>query len=171
VDSKKLDAQAGHEFTLTALIPALAGANLIYGVGMLDSALTWDYTSAYLQNEFIDMVLKVVNGIQITEETLAMDVIREVGPAGEYITHDHTYKHFNELSHPKLMNRNSRENWEAAGSVDIVDLANEKSLEILNTAKSKPRPEKMQKDLDSIFAEYEQIVDERKARAAREKQK
>ncbi len=166
MDSKKLDAQSGHEFTLTAIIPALAGANLIYGVGMLDSALTWDYASAYLQNEFIDMVLKVVNGIQVTEETLVMDVIREVGPAGEFITHDHTYKHFKNLSHPKLMNRDSRESWEAAGSVDIVELANEKSIEILNTFKPKPRPEKIQKELDSIFAEYEQAVDDRKVRAA-----
>ena len=83
MDSKNLDAQSGHEFTLTAIIPALAGANMIYGVGMLDSALTWDYASALLQNEFIEMVLRVVNGIQVSDETFAMDVIRDVGPAGD----------------------------------------------------------------------------------------
>ncbi len=166
MDSKKLDAQSGHEFTLTAIIPALAGANLIYGVGMLDSALTWDYASAYLQNEFIDMVLRVVNGIEVTEESLAMDVIREVGPAGEFITHDHTYRNFKKLSHPKLMNRDSREGWEAAGSIDIVDLAYEKSLELLKSFKPYPRSDGVQKALDSIFAEYEQAVVERKAMAA-----
>ena len=91
MDSKRLDAQAGHEFTLTAIIPALAGANMIYGVGMLDSALVWDYASALLQNEFLDMVLKVVNGIQVSEANIAMDVIRKVGPAGEFITHEHTF--------------------------------------------------------------------------------
>jgi len=166
VDSKKLDAQSGHEFTLTAIIPALAGANLIYGLGMLDSALTWDYASAYLQNEFIDMVLKVVNGIQITEETLAMDVIREVGPAGEFITHEHTYNNFKKLSNPKLMNRDNRENWEAEGSPDIAELAFEKSKDILQNYQPKPRSEKVQKELDSIYAEYEQKVAERKAKAA-----
>jgi trimethylamine--corrinoid protein Co-methyltransferase len=166
VDSKKLDAQSGHEFTLTAIIPALAGANLIYGVGMLDSALTWDYASAYLQNEFIDMVLKVVNGIQITDETLAMDVIRDVGPAGEFITHEHTYNNFKKLSSPKLMNRDNRENWEAAGSPDIAELAFEKSKDILQNYQPEPRPEKVQKELDSIYAEYEQKVAERKAKAA-----
>jgi len=164
VDSKELDAQAGHEFTLTAIIPALAGANMIYGVGMLDSALTWDYASAYLQNEFIEMVLKVVNGIQVNEESLAMDVIREVGPAGEFITHEHTYRNFKNLSHPQLMNRDNRENWEAAGSPSIVELAYEKSVEVLNTYKPKPRPENIQKQLDSIYAEYEQAVAERKAK-------
>ena len=166
MDSKKLDAQSGHEFTLTAIIPALAGANLIYGVGMLDSALTWDYASAYLQNEFIDMVLKVVNGIQITEETLAMDVIRDVGPAGEFITHEHTYNNFKKLSSPKMMNRDNRENWEAAGSPDIAEIAFDKSKDILENYKPEPRSEKVQKELDSIYAEYEQIVAERKAKAA-----
>ena len=166
MDSKKLDAQSGHEFTLTAIIPALAGANLIYGVGMLDSALTWDYASAYLQNEFIDMVLKVVNGIQITDETMAMDVIRDVGPAGEFITHEHTYNNFKKLSSPKLMNRANRENWEAEGSQDIAELAFEKSLDVLQNYQPQPRSEKVQKELDSIYAEYEQIVAERKAKAA-----
>ena len=166
MDSKKLDAQSGHEFTLTAIIPALAGANLIYGVGMLDSALTWDYASAYLQNEFIDMVLKVVNGIQITDETMAMDVIRDVGPAGEFITHEHTYNNFKKLSSPELMNRANRENWEAERSPDIAELAFEKSLDIIQNYKPEPRSEKVQKELDSIYAEYEQIVAERKAKAA-----
>ena len=166
MDSKKLDAQSGHEFTLTAIIPALAGANLIYGVGMLDSALTWDYASAYLQNEFIDMVLKVVNGIQVTEETMAMDVIRDVGPAGEFITHEHTYNNFKKLSSPKMMNRDNRENWEAAGSPDIAEIAFDKSKDILENYKPEPRSETVQKELDSIYAEYEQIVAERKAKAA-----
>ncbi len=152
MDSKRLDAQSGHEFTLTAIIPALAGANLIYGVGMLDSALTWDYASAYLQNEFIDMILKVVNGIQITDETLAMDVIRDVGPAGEFITHEHTYNNFKKLSNPKMMDRDNRENWEAAGSPDIAELAFEKSQDILKNYQPEPRSEKVQKELDSIYA-------------------
>ena len=162
MDSKKLDAQSGHEFTLTAIIPALAGANLIYGVGMLDSALTWDYASAYLQNEFIDMVLRVVNGIQISEESLAMDVIRDVGPAGEFITHEHTYRHFKQLSNPKLMNRDNRENWEAAGALDIAEVAYAKSLDILKNYRPKPRPEKVQKELNRIYAEYEEAITDRK---------
>jgi trimethylamine--corrinoid protein Co-methyltransferase len=166
VDSKRLDVQSGHEFTLTAIIPALAGANMIYGVGMLDSALTWDYASAYLQNEFIDMVLKVVNGIEVTANTLALDVIKEVGPAGEFLSHAHTYKNFKKLSNPKLMNRFDRESWQAAGSPDIVELAYEKSLEILNNYKPVPRAEKLQKELDGIYAECEAAVKERKARAA-----
>ena len=137
---------------------------MIYGVGMLDSALLWDYASALLQNEFLDMVLKVVEGIKVSEENIAMDVIREVGPAGEFITHEHTYNNFKRLSHPTLMNRDTRENWEAAGSPNIVDVAYEKSLDILENYKPEPRPEKVQKELDRIYAEYEAAVEERKSK-------
>ncbi len=161
-----MDAQSGHEFTLTAIIPALAGANMIYGVGMLDSALTWDYASALLQNEFLDMVLKVVGGIQVSEANIAYNVIKDVGPAGEFITHDHTYKNFKQLSHPKLMDRNTRDSWKASGSPDIVELAYEKSLDILKNYKTVPRSENVQKDLDRIYAEFEEAVKERKAKEA-----
>jgi trimethylamine--corrinoid protein Co-methyltransferase len=112
------------------------------------------------------MVLKVVNGIQISADTLAMDVIREVGPAGEFITHEHTYNNFKKLSNPKLMDRDNRENWEAAGSQDIAEVAFDKSLDILKNFQPKPRPDNVQKALDSIYAEYEQMVAEHKAKAA-----
>jgi len=138
---------------------------MIYGVGMLDSALTWDYASALLQNEFLDMVLKIVEGIQVSEANIAYDVIKDVGPGGEFITHDHTYKHCRRLSQTRLMNRNTREAWEEDGSQDIVDLAYERSMDILNNYRPKPRPEKVQRELDRIYAEFEEEARERKARA------
>ncbi len=131
---------------------------------MLDSAMLWDYASAILQNEFLDMVLKVVEGIKVSEANIAMDVIRDVGPAGEFITHEHTYSNFKRLSHPTLMNRDTRENWESAGSPDIVEVAYEKSHDILENYKPEPRPEKVQKELDRIYAEYEAAVEERKSK-------
>jgi trimethylamine--corrinoid protein Co-methyltransferase len=139
---------------------------MIYGIGMIDSALAWDYASALLQNEFLDMVLKVVNGIQINEENIAYDVIKEVGPAGEFITHEHTLQGFNKMSKTTLMDRRSRDQWEASGSPDIVEKAYEKSLDILKNAKPEPRPEHVQKELDEIYAEYEQRVAERKSKEA-----
>lgn len=137
---------------------------MIYGVGMIDSALTWDYASALIQNEMLDMVLQVVNGIQVSEANIAYDVLKEVGPAGEFITHQHTFDNFKRMSAPKLMNRMTREGWEAAGSPDIVEKAYEKSLEILKNHKIEPRSEDVQKQLDSIYAEFEAANEERKAK-------
>ncbi len=62
------------------------------------------------------------------------------------------------------MNRDYRENWEAAGSPDIVELAYEKSMDIINNYKPEPRSEEVQKELDRIYAEFEATVAERKAR-------
>ena len=137
---------------------------MIYGVGMIDSALTWDYASALMQNEMLDMVLKVVNGIKVSEANINYDVLKEVGPAGEFITHQHTFDHFKEMSSPKLMNRMTREGWEAAGSPDIVEKAYEKSLEILKNQKIEPRSENVVKELDGIYAEFEAANEERKAK-------
>lgn len=137
---------------------------MIYGVGMIDSALTWDYASALMQNEMLDMVLQVVNGISVSEAHIAYDVLKEVGPAGEFITHQHTFDNFKRMSCPKLMNRMTREGWEAAGSPDIVEKAYEKSLEILKNQKAAPRSEDVIKQLDSIYAEFEAANEERKAK-------
>ncbi len=142
---------------------------MIYGVGMLDSALVWDYASALLQDEFLDMVLKIVNGIQISEANIAYDVIKEVGPAGEFITHEHTFKNYHRLSQTKLMSRSTREDWVAAGSPDIVELAYEKSLDIINHYQPDPRPDDVQKELDRIYHEFEEAVKERKAKTGHHK--
>ncbi len=142
---------------------------MIYGVGMLDSALAWDYASALLQNEFLDMVLKVVNGIQISEANIAYDVIKEVGPAGEFITHEHTLQNFKKMSKTTLMNRQDRDQWVLSGSNEIADLAYEKSLEILESYRTEPRPDDVQKDLDRIYSEFEERVKERKSKEAAEK--
>jgi len=135
---------------------------MIYGVGMLDSALAWDYASAMLQNEFLDMVLKVVNGIQVSEASIAMDVIKQVGPAGEFITHDHTLKNFRNMSKTRFMNRDNRENWEMEGSPDIVERAYEASMDIIQNFQPEPRSDTVLQELDSIYAEFEARVKERK---------
>ncbi len=142
---------------------------MIYGVGMLDSALAWDYASALLQNEFLDMVLKVVNGIQISEANIAYDVIKEVGPAGEFITHEHTLQNFKKMSKTTLMNRQDRDQWVLSGSNEIADLAYEKSLEILESYRTEPRSDDVQKDLDRIYSEFEERVKERKSKEAAKK--
>ena len=138
---------------------------MIYGVGMLDSALAWDYASAMLQNEFLDMVLMVVNGIKVSEENIAYNVIKQVGPAGEFITHDHTLKNFRRMSKTRFMNRDNRENWEMAGSPDIVEMAYEASMDILENYQPEPRPEAVQQELDSIYAEFEARVKKRKSKS------
>ena len=156
MDSKEPDAQAAHEFTLTAVLPALAGANMIYGVGMLDSGMTWDYAQAVMQNEMVRMIVKAVEGLPINDDLMALDVIESVGPGGEYITHPHTYENMKQQSRVDLFDRNTREAWEAAGSRNIVDAAYAKALDILKSHVPEPLSDSVKNSLNEIFNEAEE---------------
>ncbi|OQY02817.1 MAG: hypothetical protein B6I22_12885 [Desulfobacteraceae bacterium 4572_123] len=160
------DAQAAHELTLTALFPALAGANLIYGLGMLDSGLTWDYAQAVLQNEMYRMILKAAEGFTISDEAIAFDVIKEVGHGGEFITHPHTFEHMRQHSQADLFDRKSRDGWITAGSKDVVEEAYARAAHIIENHKVKALPENTQAQLNTIFEEAEAEIKEKRAKAS-----
>jgi len=137
---------------------------MIYGLGMLEGGLTWDYAQMYMQNEMAKMVLMCVKGMPINDEKMAMEVIKSVGPGGEFISHEHTFKNFRELSAPKLLNRQNRDGWKAAGSKDIVERSYEKSRDLLENFKSTPLPENIQKQLIEVVKEAEAETTEIKAK-------
>ena len=110
------DAQSGHEKTITSLLPALAGANLIYGLGMLESGVTIDYAQLVMDAEFARMVKFCVPGIPVTDATLSVDVIGEIGPFKDFLSHEDTYAGMRGQSSSKLIDRRVREEWTAAGS-------------------------------------------------------
>ena len=78
-DSKVPDIQAGYEFTLSATLSALAGANIVFGSGVLEQGLTMDYAKLIMDAEMIRMIQTATRGVTISDETLAFDVIHEVG--------------------------------------------------------------------------------------------
>jgi len=149
---------------MTALLPALAGANMIYGLGMLEGGLTWDYASMIMQNEMAKQLLQCVRGITVNDEEMAMEVIKSVGPGGEFISHEHTFQNFRKLSAPKLLDRYNREAWMSNGGKDIVQKSYEKSREILENFKPEPLPENIQKQLRDIVEEAEAETAEIKAK-------
>jgi len=117
-DSKVLDAQSGYESAITNLLCALAGANFIHdAAGLMEFALTMSYEKLVIDNEILGMVMRAVEGIRVDDDTLAFDLIKEVGPGGNFVTAKHT-RHFMRGEHyqPSLSDRNSREEWEAEGS-------------------------------------------------------
>ena len=157
------DAQAAHELTLTALFPVLAGANLIYGLGMLDSGLTWDYAQAVLQNEMYRMIMKAAEGFTISDEAIAFDVIKAVGHGGEFVTHPHTFKHMRQHSQNDLFDRKSRDGWIAGGSKDIVEKAYARAAHIIDNHKVQALPENIQTQLNTLFEDAEAQAREKRA--------
>ena len=101
--------QTGHEKTLTALMAALAGTNLIYGLGMIESGVTFDYAQLVMDDEIARMVKHVVGGIRVDDETLAVDDIAAVGAFGDFLSLDATMRHMHETSQPELIDRRVRE--------------------------------------------------------------
>jgi len=143
---------------LTAILPALAGANLIYGLGMLELGITFDFAQLVMDNEIARMIKKSVGGIDVNEEEMAVDVIQQVGAGGEFISHEHTFQHFREQSQNRLIDRRMRDAWLAEGGKDLTERAYEEAKRILENHKPDPLPngaaETMREIVDSAEEEY-----------------
>lgn len=148
-----VDAQSGHEKTITGILPALAGANVIYGLGMLEMGITFDLAQLVLDHEIAEMILHSLRGIPVSDETLAVDVIKEMGIGKDYLAHGTTFQHMKSQSQARLIDRKMREDWEAAGSKDAYKRAHEEMLHLLETY----RPPALTED---ILATVRSIVDE-----------
>jgi trimethylamine--corrinoid protein Co-methyltransferase len=133
----------------------LAGANLIYGLGMIEMGMTIDFGQLVMDNEFAKMIKFLLQGIPVNDETLAVDVMREVGIGKDFLIHDHTYNHMRSQSQPQLIDRNTREDWELGGKTDIYQRATEEARRILETHKPDPLPESVLSTMRSIVEEAE----------------
>ena len=151
------DGQAAHEKTITAMLPALAGANVIYGLGMLELGITFDFAQFVIDNEIAEMIKQVVRGIDVCDYTMATDVIKDVGIGGEFVTHMHTYENFKKVqSDPKVFDRRMRENWEAMGGKSVLERATEQAKYILENHKPDPLPAGTEKLMEDMIAQAEE---------------
>lgn len=158
VDSKAPDPQAAYENTMNALIATLAGADVIHdGVyGILEAGVTACYEQFAISNDICEAIKRVAKGIDVTKETLAIDVIKAVGHDSNHLTADagleFTMKHVqNEQWHPKITDRSSRPDWEARGEKDMVQRAKEKVKEILESHQVEPLDEDIEKEMRKII--------------------
>ena len=150
-----VDAQSGHEKTITSMLPALAGANVIYGLGMLEMGITFDLAQLVLDHEIAAMILHSLDGIVVNDETLSVDVIREMGIGKDYMSHESTYKHMKSQSPAQIIDRKMREDWEMAGGTDAYQRAHEKMIEILETYTPPPLPANVLDTIQSIVEDAE----------------
>jgi trimethylamine--corrinoid protein Co-methyltransferase len=140
-DSKGPDVQAGIESALWILWTALAGANLVHDVGYMESGLTCSYEMIVLGDEVIGMVRRLLEGIRITNDTLPLDVIDEVGPGGDYLTAPHTTEHYRSVWYPRILDRRPYESWDSAGKPTAGEKARETARELIATHKPSPLPQ------------------------------
>lgn len=141
-DAKTLDAQAGLESGFSIITQALSGLNLIHDVGYLDQAMVCSTAQLVLGNEAIGMARKFMEGIRVDAETIARQVIEDIGPGGHYLAHKHTLAHCRDaVWGSKLLAREPYETWEAKGAKDMAQRVQERLAEILDTHKVPDLPE------------------------------
>lgn len=150
-DAKMFDEQASMEATINIATAALSGGNMIHDVGYLEQGLTSSPEMMVASNEIIDMVKRIMRGIDVSDDEKALDVMDEVGPGGHYLEHDHTYSRFKtEIWRPDLIDRQVFENWESAGSKTFRDRVQERVIEILDAEEEPLLDDNMYKELRRI---------------------
>jgi len=131
-DSKTVDCQAGFETMQNFTTMMLAGANLINEcVGVLDSIMTVSYEKFIIDEEMISRVLRIVKGVDVSENAFDISAIQEIGQNGNYLMHPSTFSQCRNLWSPEVSDTSSYEVWEQNGSLDIVTRANQKFKERL----------------------------------------
>ena len=140
---------------MTGILPALAGANVISGLGMLEMGITFDLAQLVWDHEIAEMILHSLKGVPVNDTTLAVDVIKEMGIGKDYLSHPTTYEHMRSQSQAKLIDRRMREDWEAAGSTDAYKRSHDKMIDILETYEPPQLSDEVLKNVRSIVKESE----------------
>ena len=156
-DSHAIDQQTAFEAALTLLMAALDGTNLIHDVGYMGAGLIGSPASIVMSNEIIGWVKRMIRGFSITPELIGLDVIKSVGPGGDYLAEEHTLKHYrSELWRPKLSNRDDPDTWAMKGGKEFGDRLAEETLAILESHTPEPLDSATQAQIDAIVARVEE---------------
>ena len=116
----------------------MAGANLIYGLGMLESGVTFDYGQLLMDCEFARLIKFALGGIPVTDELLMTDDIHKVGSQGDFLSLDSTYKYMRSQSQPRLIDRRVRDDWAASGGGDLYTKAMAQARSLLESHVPEP---------------------------------
>ena len=158
-DSKLVDEQAALEGAINVVLAGLSGADLIHNVGFIEGCLTGSLQYLVMMDEAIGYVKRVLRGIEVTPETLAVDWIDRIGPGGDFLSTRHTLEHFrSEFWYPTIIDRHTRERWESSGCKSMRDRAQDRLNEILDTHHPTSLPAGVQARVEAILAAAEERV-------------
>jgi len=150
-DAKIVDAQCGLESS-SAFFPALAGANMISGPGMMDYESCLSYEKIVIDAEILGMAKHLVAGIDGRQTPIALDIMQELGHTGNFLSHPHTVKWFREEMYvpSDVIDRDTMEAWEKKGAKSTWDRAHDRVDALLSEYQPSPIPDEVKKELDEI---------------------
>ncbi len=148
-DAKVPDAQAAYESMMSLLMAQVSGINFVlHSAGILESYSCMSYEKFVIDDEICGMVKRIKQAYAVTADTLALDVIKAVGPGGHFLDQDHTFEHFRkEFYQPMISNRDNFDTWHANGSQPILQAANRKFKQLLAEYNPPDLPADAEKDL------------------------
>ncbi len=154
-DAKTFDQQASLEGALWVMLAALSGGNLVHDMGYIDNGLTTSYQQLVTMDEVVGMVARFMEGIEVSEETMALDVIDQVGPGGHFMAEEHTLKHFRRNWFPTLLDRSTYSTWCENGKASLGDRAAARARELIDTHRPTPLSDEVKKSLAAVVARAE----------------
>jgi trimethylamine--corrinoid protein Co-methyltransferase len=159
-DSKVVDTQSGLESGTGAILGALTGINMISGPGMLDFESCFSLEKLVIDAEIVGMAKRLVAGMVERESPLGLDIIRQVGHAGNFLTTRHTRQRFREVLFipSPVIDRDFRRNWEAKGSLDTVMRAHQRVEEVIAAYEPQPLPDDVARGLQEITLQAAQTA-------------
>ena len=140
------------------MLAAMAGTNYITCVGTLESTLAGAHELAVIDNDLIGMVKRALGGIEVTDDKLALDIIKKVGPSGTYIMEAHTLEHFKKEQYISgIVDQDQRATWEESGKKGMLERAREQACSII----SEHRPRELDPSLAKELDDYVKMAAER----------
>jgi trimethylamine--corrinoid protein Co-methyltransferase len=160
-DSKTFDEQAIIEGSMSVFFSALTGGDLCHDVGYTESAMTGSVFQLAAMDEAIGYSRRITRGIEVNEDTLAVDVINNVGPNGHYLRQEHTRRYYRtEFWYPKLCDRRNYEEWEMMGKTSFKERTVARVRDILATHQPSSIKPETEKVIEKVLAEAEERVKE-----------
>jgi len=158
-DSKLLDQQCGFESTISLMTSLLHGANIVHDVGFMDSGLQGSLQLMALCNDYLGFIRAATTGVLVNDETLALDVIDELGPTGTYLDHEHTLRHYKEPYYSRLADKNPFAVWTKKGATSMEERAAHQVDEILASHTVAPLDPEIQAAIHKIVEREQAWID------------
>jgi len=154
--AKTPGAQACYEKFASGFPPVFSGCGMIAGIGLLDDCTTLAFEEILIDAEIAKIVFRIAQGIEVNDNTLALDIIHKVGPGGNFLAERHTLANLRkEHFIPELTDRRSFEAWLKDGRKDLVTIAREKVKAILQKHQVQPLEKGVQKEIKNIIKRAE----------------
>jgi trimethylamine--corrinoid protein Co-methyltransferase len=152
--AKEPNWHAGVENSLSTFMASVVMSDMLLGAGLLHGSRIWSYAQMLMDCEIFSIIQKMMQGIVVDDETLALDTIKNVGPGGNFLSQKHTLEHMREIFIPQFMDRRPYNVWEEKKD-DGRDWALEKARHILSSHQPEPLDPKVSTELKRIIASIE----------------